>query len=119
MNRLTNLIRNSLGGIRKVSALVAMVWMVSTPALAQGVITGPSQTGVIQDLVGDGPGSVVISGVLYHFDNEITQFTLRGEEISDSDLELGMVVRFTIEDDILEMVEVLGPNSLIGDFDSH
>ncbi len=119
MKRLTKLIQVTSNTMCKVAALVTMLWVSSTPAIAQGVITGPSQTGVIQDLVGDGPGSVVISGVLYHFDNEVTLFSLRGEEISDSDLELGMVVRFTIDDGILELVEVLGPNNLIEDFDSH
>lgn len=59
----------------------------------------------------------MISGTLYNYDNEITRFTLRGNPIADADLELGMVVRFSIQDGILQQVEVLGPNNLIEDTD--
>ena len=82
------------------------------PVYSQGV-TGPRQTGVIQDLVGNGPGELVISGALYNYNNEVTEFTLKGELIEDSDLAVGMVVRFTMSDGILFRVEVLGPNNLI------
>lgn len=89
---------------------------IALPAHAQTVL-GPRQTGVIQDLLGNGPGEIVISGTLYNYDNEITRFTLRGNPIADADLELGMVVRFSIQDGILQQVEVLGPNNLIEDTD--
>jgi hypothetical protein len=90
----------------------------SLPVSAQGVFAG-SQTGVIQDLVGTGPGELTISGRIYTYDNEVTEFTLKGEEVSDADLEIGMVVRFTIEDGILAQVQILGPNNLIENFNSH
>lgn len=85
---------------------------IALPVHAQSVL-GPRQTGVIQDLLGNGPGEIVISGTLYNYDNEITSFTLRGNPIADADLELGMVVRFTVRDGILQQVEVLGPNNLV------
>ena len=85
---------------------------VSVPVHAQNAL-GTRQTGVIQDLLGNGPGEIVISGTLYNYDNEITRFTLRGDPIADADLELGMVVRFTVRDGILQQVEVLGPNNLV------
>ncbi|MEQ8314512.1 MAG: hypothetical protein RL839_15080 [Gammaproteobacteria bacterium] len=99
---------------------LALVFMLqfSLPASAQGVFA-QSQTGVIQDLVGNGPGELTISGRVYTYDSEITEFTLKGEEVSDADLEIGMVVRFTIEDDILAQVQILGPNNLIENFNSH
>ena len=76
-------------------------------------VLGPRQTGVIQDLVGNGPGELVISGELYRYDGEFTRFTLRDREITYGDLELGMVVRFTMRDGMLLQVEVLGPNNLV------
>ena len=101
-------------------ALVMSLLMLSfaTPVSAQGVLSA-SQTGVIQDLVGEGPGQLVISGTLYNYSTDVTEFSLRGETVSDGDLELGMVVRFTLRDGILERVEIIGPNNLIQDFDSH
>ena len=81
---------------------------------AQGQsVLGPRQTGVVQDLLGEGPGEMVISGTLYRYDGEFTRFTLRDREITHADLELGMVVRFTVRDGILQQVEVLGPNNLV------
>lgn len=91
---------------------------VSLPALAQGVLGG-SQTGVIQAGQGLELNELLISGVIYEYDIDSTEFTLRGEEISFSDLEIGMVVRFTVDNGILETVQILGPNNLIEDFDSH
>ena len=94
-----------------------LIGLASTTA-AQGILR-PTQTGVIQDLVGTGPFTLVISGTLYSYDSEVTEFSMRGEEITDGDLEVGMVVRFSIDDDILQRVEVLGPNNLVEGFDSH
>ena len=116
MKKLAKLIQMS----SKIGALVGMCWMVSVPAIAQGVITGPSQTGVIQAKSGSGDGlALIISNVEYKYDGDITVFTIRGTEVSDADLTVGMVVRFTIEDGVLDRVEVLGPNNLIEDFDEH
>jgi len=91
---------------------------VSPAMMAQGALRS-TQTGVVQDLVGNGPFTLVISGTVYTYDTEVTEFLQRGEEITDADLELGMVVRFSIENGILQSVEVLGPNNLVEDFDSH
>lgn len=89
---------------------------IALPAHAQSVL-GPRETGVIQDLVGNGPGEIVISGELYRYDLDVTRFTLRGKPLSDGNLEIGMVVRFTVRDGILQQVEVLGPNNLIESLD--
>lgn len=107
---LTNALKRftSLRGLATILLMFGFV----LPAYPQGV-TGPRQTGVIQDLVGNGPGELVISGALYNYNNEVTEFTLKGELIEDSDLAVGMVVRFTMSDGILFRVEVLGPNNLI------
>ncbi len=92
---------------------------VSPATMAQGALQ-PTQTGVIQNLVGNGrPFTLVISGTLYTYDTEVTEFLMRGEEISYVDLVLGMVVRFSIKDGILHSVEVLGPDNLVEAFYSH
>lgn len=99
--------------------VLTLLLQFSMPAAGQGVFA-QSQTGVIQDLLGSGSGSeLTISGVVYEYDTDETVFTLKGEEVSDSDLEIGMVVRFTIENGILAQVQILGPNNLIEGFDSH
>ena len=98
---------------------LSLLLQFSMPAAGQGVFA-QSQTGVIQDLLGSGQGSeLTISGAIYEYDTDVTVFTLKGEEVSDSDLEMGMVVRFTVEDGILAQVQILGPNNLIEDFNSH
>lgn len=109
--------------IARLALLLVMLIGLSSVSLAQGItrpsIIGPTQTGVIQDLVGTGPFTLVISGIVYSYDTDVTEFQLRGNEITDADLEIGMVLRFSIDDGILQRVEVLGPNNLIEDFDSH
>ncbi len=98
--------------------LIGMLLFLGISLSANGQdILGPRQTGVIQDMVGNGPGELVISGTLYRYDLDVTQFTLRGRPISDGELELGMVVRFTVRDGILQQIEVLGPNNLIEGLD--
>ncbi len=116
MNRERTLRRQEKSGWICFIAL-ALLLQFSGYVAAQGVLTG-SQTGVVQDLLGNGPLQLTISGVIYTYDDE-TVFTLRGEEISDSDLEIGMVLRFTHDDGVLEQVQVLGPNNLIENFHSH
>lgn len=91
---------------------------ISAQSLGQGVLR-PTQTGVIQELNGGPPFTFVISGVVYTYDSDTTEFLLKGEPIADSDLKRGMVVRFSIEDGVLARVEVLGPNNMIEDFDNH
>lgn len=110
--------RESRRLIGLLTALSLIISLLGFSASAQGVLTG-SQTGVIQDLVGNGDAQLTISGVVYTYDREETVFTLRGEEISDADLEVGMVLRFTQDDGVLGQVQVLGPNNLIENFDSH
>ncbi len=104
--------------ISKLALVVTLLIGLVSTATAQGILR-PTQTGVIQDLVGTGPFTLVISGTLYTYDSEVTEFFMRGEEITDGDLAIGMVVRFSIDDDILQRVEVLGPNNLVEGFDSH
>ena len=86
-------------------------------ASAQGILQ-PAQTGVIQEL-NQLDGYVVISGVRYNFDLEVTQLQLQGEPFDDASLEIGMVVRFRVRNGMLELMEVLGPNNLIRDLDTH
>ena len=104
--------------VSKLALVATLLIGLASTVTAQGILR-PTQTGVIQDLVGTGPFTLVISGTLYTYDTEVTEFLQRGEEITDGDLELGMVVRFSIDDDILQRVEVLGPNNLVEDFDTH
>lgn len=101
-----------------VLCLSLLLLQVSGVAQAQAVLTG-SQTGVIQLAEGLSPREIMISGVVYEIDRDITVFTLKGEEISRADLEFGMVVRFTTNGNTLAQVQVLGPNNLIADFESH
>lgn len=97
--------------------VLGMLSILGFSAAAQGVLQ-PAQTGVIQEL-NQHDGYLVISGVRYDFDNEVTLLQLRGEPFDDASLELGMVVRFSVRNGMLEMVEVLGPNNLIRDLDTH
>ena len=96
---------------------VFMLSTLASGAAAQGIVQ-PAQTGVIQEL-NQLEGYLVISGVRYDFDNEVTELQLQGEAFDDSLLELGMVVRFRIRNGMLVLMEVLGPNNLIRDVDTH
>lgn len=102
--------------ITQVAALIVFSAL-TVGAVAQGVLQ-PAQTGVIQEF-NQNDGYMVISGVRYEFDNEVVDLQLRGEPFDDASLELGMVVRFTVRNGMLEMLEVLGPNNLIRDLDTH
>lgn len=102
--------------ITKLCALI-IFGTLTFSAVAQSVLQ-PAQTGVIQEF-NQNDGYMVISGVRYEFDNEVVDLQLRGEPFDDASLELGMVVRFTVRNGMLEVLEVLGPNNLIRDLDSH
>lgn len=97
--------------MQKLIGLLVVLLCFCTSAYGQRIL-GPRQTGVIQDLVGNGPDTLTISGVVYDYGSR-TEVYIRGERISETELEVGMVVRFVAEEGSLQQVEILGPNNLI------
>jgi len=92
--------------------LVVTVLGFSMITSAQRVLPGP-QTGTIQAL-GQDEGFLTISGTNYEFDNEITIVVVSGEQIDSADLDVGMVVSYTINaQGILTRLEIIGPRQKI------
>ena len=106
--------------MRKILIALFLCGGMLSAAYGQGVqqqVLGPRQTGVIQDLLGTGPDTLTISGVVYDYGGR-TEFFLRGEPFDGGNLEVGMVVRFTVREGSLQTVEILGPNNLIENLDA-
>ena len=94
----------------KLAAMLLAVSLVSA-ASAQQILTA-AQTGTVQQLRQE-EGFLVISGRNYNFDVEVTQTYFRGERISDTELDAGMVVRFVMENELIVRIEILGPSELV------
>ncbi len=104
--------RYSTNFLARAILTILLMCMFAWPAFGQGVITG-AQTGVVQESEQAEKDDLVISGVAYTIDPDVTRFTFRGDEISPTVIEEGMVVRFTIRNGVLRLVQLLGPDSLV------
>lgn len=99
------------------SVLCVLVFSIFSFSNAQGILSTP-RTGTLQVLEQD-DGYLVISGVQYDYDAEITSVVFNGEEVDDTIFEPGLVIRFQLRGNMLEIVEVIGPITMLEDEDSH
>lgn len=78
-----------------------------------------AKTGTIQEL-GQDDGFIIISGLRLGYANGVTLLTLNGMPMDAADLDVGMVVRYTLDrEGTLLRMELLGPNEKIRIFDQH
>ena len=85
--------------------LCVMLACCGAPALAQDM-----QTGTIENLDQDN-GSLTISGQVLPFSDAVTEIYLDGKLISAGKIDLGMVVRYTLDaSGTLLRVELIGPS---------
>lgn len=94
-----------------------VLFSVSLSAAGQQILSTP-RTGTIQLLEQD-DGYLVISGIQYEYDREVTELSYQGEEFDDAELEAGMVLRFTVRGRMLATIEVLGPFTALEDREEH
>ncbi len=84
------------------------LWLVLTQALAQ-----EAQLGTIEQLDQDN-GFVTVSGKRLGFSDQTTQVFLEDRQIGAQKLDIGMVVRYTLdENNVLLHVEIIGPNAML------
>ena len=93
------------------------LFLCSTGLAAQGLLTG-ARTGMIQEL-GQDDGFLVISGKRYDYDRQVTVVTWRGSVLDDAHLAEGMILRFTVDGDMLKEVQVLGPATILEHLNRH
>ncbi len=85
--------------------LLVMLACCGAPALAQEVLSG-----TIEKLDQDN-GSLTISGRVLPFSDAVTEIYLDGKLISAGKIDLGMVVRYTLDaSGTLLRVELIGPS---------
>ena len=87
---------------------VLVLCMLATQAFAQN-----EQTGTIEGLDQDN-GFVTISGTRFGFSDSVTQVFLDDRRIGPEKMDIGMVVRFTLNASAtLVRVELIGPSAML------
>lgn len=89
---------------------LGMLWLclITAQAFAQN-----EQTGTVEGLDQDN-GYVTISGTKFGFSDRVTQIYLEDRRIGPEKLDIGMVVRFTLnESGTLLRVELIGPSAML------
>lgn len=87
---------------------VLLLSLMATQVFAQN-----EQTGTIEGLDQDN-GSVTISGTEFGFSDSVTQVYLQDRLIGPEKMDIGMVVRFTLDaQGTLVRVELIGPNAIL------
>lgn len=81
--------------------------------MAAQVFAQNEQTGSIEGLDQDN-GYVTISGTRYGFSDRVTQVYLKDRLIGPENMDVGMVVRFTLDaNGTLARVELIGPDAML------
>jgi len=107
------MISRMLGGLCLVMVCSALFAQVPSAPQTQG------QTGTVEGLDQDN-GALTISGQRLPFSDAVTQVYLDGRRIGAEKIDLGMVVRYTLDAaGTLLRVELIGPNDKLMELQNH
>jgi hypothetical protein len=98
--------------------LMGGLWLI----LASGVLVAQTpdvQMGTVEKLDQDN-GSLTISGKLLPYSDAVTEVYLEGQRIGAEKIDLGMVVRYTLDTTgTLLRVELIGPSDKLAELQQH
>lgn len=112
-----NLLKKIVGELTIKLTACLLLFIVCPLSMAQSILSTP-QTGTLQVLEQD-DGYLVVSGVQYGYDAETTKVIYNGAEVDDTIFEPGLVIRFQLRGNMMEIVEIIGPYTMLEDEESH